>query len=88
MWKMDFTPVDCTDTVITSSVNVTGSVDHWKAGLYIITYEVSDYQAGIIPEKLRFHGNASINYQEPVRKRRLLHINNKLLIFSISPQKK
>ena len=33
---------DCDGKDITANVKITGTVDHWNAGLYTITYEVSD----------------------------------------------
>jgi len=37
-----YSAVDCKGADLTASVTVTGTVDHWKAGLYTITYEVKD----------------------------------------------
>ena len=40
--ETSYTAFDCKGIDLKSSVTVTGSVDIWKAGLYTITYEVTD----------------------------------------------
>ena len=55
-----FTAVDCKGLDLTSSVRTTGSVDIWTAGLYTITYEVSD-SAGLTAKAIR-----SVTVKAPV----------------------
>lgn len=40
--EMGYLAADCKNINLTSSVRVTNTVDIWKAGLYTITYEVTD----------------------------------------------
>ena len=47
-----YSAVDCKGVNLTSSVSVTGTVDHWKAGLYTITYSVTD-TAGLTARETR-----------------------------------
>lgn len=50
--EMGYTAVDCKGVDLTSAVRVTSNVDIWKAGLYTVTYNVTD-SAGLTARATR-----------------------------------